>query len=54
METSETLGMQIISNLIFQSSGEISFSTDNGTVVKMKIPIQEGFIIRGEEHATGE
>jgi len=54
METSETLGMQIISNLIFQLSGEISFSTDNGAVVRMKIPIKEGFIVGGEEHATGE
>jgi len=54
LENSETLGMQIISNLIFQSSGEISFSTDNGTVVRMRIPIQEGFIIRGEDNATGE
>lgn len=54
MEASDTLGMQIISNLIFQSSGEISFQTDNGAVVHMKIPVNEGFIIGGSEHATGE
>lgn len=54
MEKSETLGMQIISNLIFQSSGEIVFLTDNGTVVHMKIPINEGFIVGGEENASGK
>jgi len=54
LEKSDTLGMMIISNLIFQSSGEISFSTDNGAVVKMKIPTREGFIIRGEKDATRE
>lgn len=54
LEKSDTLGMQIISNLIFQSNGEISFSTDNGTVVKMKIPIQEGFIIGDGEYAARE
>jgi hypothetical protein len=46
--------MMIISNLIFQSSGEIMFYSDNGAVVKMKIPIREGFIIRGEKDATRE
>jgi len=44
IESSNTLGMQIISNLIFQTSGEITFESDKGTVVKMKIPVNEGFI----------
>jgi len=54
IEKSDTLGMQIIANLIFQSSGEISFHSDNGAVVEMKIPIKEGFIVGGEKYATGE
>lgn len=54
IETSDTLGMQIIANLIFQSSGEISFHSDNGAVVKMKIPVKEGFIMGGGSDATRE
>jgi hypothetical protein len=46
--------MQIIANLIFQSSGEISFHSDNGAVVKMKIPVKEGFIMGGGSDATRE
>jgi len=52
-EMCDSLGMQLISNLIYQSSGEISFSSDKGAVVKMKIPISEGFIVGGRVNATG-
>lgn len=55
IEACESLGMQIISNLIFQASGEIQMYSEDGTVVRIKIPMSEGFIVRGdEEDATGE
>ncbi len=54
LENCDSLGMQLIQNLIFQSSGEIRMESDNGICVQMKIPLSEGFMIREETDAQRE
>ncbi|MBN1168002.1 MAG: PAS domain S-box protein [Methanospirillaceae archaeon] len=54
LENCDSLGMQLIQNLVFQSSGEIRMESDNGIFVQMKIPLSEGFMIREGTDATGE
>jgi len=45
LENCETLGMQLIQNLVFQASGELTMGTDNGIIVTLRIPMSEGFLI---------
>jgi len=54
LEDSNTLGMQLIQNLVFQTSGELSIGTDNGIFVKLRIPMSEGFIIKERLNPTEE
>ncbi len=44
-EMCDSLGMQIIMSLTMQLSGEINFASDNGILVTIKIPFQDGFIV---------
>jgi len=44
LENCDSLGMQLIQNLIFQASGEVSMISEDGILVKMRIPMKEGFI----------
>jgi len=54
LENCDSLGMQLIQNLVFQSSGEMKMGSDNGIVVTLRIPMSEGFIIGEESDATRE
>ncbi|WP_319578034.1 PAS domain S-box protein [uncultured Methanospirillum sp.] len=45
LENCDSLGMQLIQNLVFQASGEVIMSSEHGILVKMRIPMKEGFII---------
>lgn len=52
LENCDSLGMQLIQNLVFQASGEVTMSSDHGILVKMRIPMKEGFIIGDNQNAT--
>ncbi|HWQ66300.1 MAG TPA: PAS domain S-box protein [Methanospirillum sp.] len=54
LENCDSLGMQLVQNLIFQASGEMTLGSDNGIVVSLKIPLSEGFIIVEAIDATRE
>jgi two-component sensor histidine kinase len=54
LENCDSLGMQLIQNLVFQSNGELTMGSDHGIMVTMKIPMSEGFIIGEEKNATRE
>ncbi len=54
LENSDSLGMQLIMNLVFQASGEVTMESDNGILVNLRIPMKEGFIIGEVSDATGE
>jgi len=54
LENCDSLGMQLIQNLVFQSSGEMNMTSDHGIVVTLRIPMNEGFLIGGGNDATRE
>jgi PAS domain S-box-containing protein len=54
LENCDSLGMQLIQNLVFQSSGEMKMSSDDGIVVSLRIPMKEGFIVAEVADATRE
>ncbi len=54
LEDCDSLGMQLIQNLVFQANGELTMGSDQGIVVTMKIPMSEGFIVGEENNATRE
>ena len=54
LENCDSLGMQLIQNLVFQASGELTMGTDQGIVVTLKIPMKEGFITKEGTNATRE
>lgn len=54
LENCDSLGMQLIQNLVFQASGEMEMKSDHGIVVKLRIPMNEGFIIGEVSDATRE
>lgn len=53
-ENCDSLGMQLISNLVFQASGEMSMRSENGFLMSLRIPVKEGFITREDTNAAGE
>lgn len=48
LDNCDSLGMQLIQNLVFQSSGEMTMSSNKGIIVTLKIPINEGFFTKEE------
>lgn len=54
IENCDSLGMQLIQNLVFQASGEMTMESDHGIVVTLRIPIKEGFITGEDNNATRE
>ena len=54
LENCESLGMQLIQNLVFQASGEMTMRSEKGILVSLRIPMNEGFIITEVSDATGE
>ncbi|PKL60888.1 MAG: hypothetical protein CVV33_00340, partial [Methanomicrobiales archaeon HGW-Methanomicrobiales-4] len=54
LENCDSLGMQLIQNLVFQASGEMTMGSDHGIVVTLRIPMSEGFIIGEVLDATRE
>jgi PAS domain S-box-containing protein len=54
LEECDSLGMQLITNLVFQASGEMTMGSHNGIVVTLKIPMKEGFIISEVKNAARE
>ena len=54
LENCDSLGMQLIQNLVFQASGELTIGSDHGIVVTLRIPMKEGFITREGSNATRE
>ncbi|MDD1727730.1 MAG: PAS domain S-box protein [Methanospirillum sp.] len=54
LENCDSLGMQLIQNLVFQASGELTMGSDHGIVVTLRIPMNEGFITREGSNATRE
>lgn len=54
LENCDSLGMQLIQNLVFQASGEMVMRSDHGIMVSLRIPMNEGFIIGEVSDATRE
>ena len=54
LENCDSLGMQLIQNLVFQASGEMTMGSDHGIIVTLRIPMNEGFITGEVSDASGE